>query len=236
MDPKPLFIVVDGLDGSGKTTLVEGICKDLWGQDVPHVRTAEPSRSRVGLFIRDLLRTSAQQQTFEDREVLGERNVMAHLFAADRLLHVKMIETALAERRHVVCDRWLLSSLVYQCGCSGVEDPEMLRRFSRLLALNGEILERSMPDLVVHVRVPHNVAFDRVHARGSFGHTYFEGKDREKMARDAGLWDQAVGYYEKVFQRDVLVLDGQANPVELVGQVVQCLRVRFPWFPRLPKI
>lgn len=236
MDPRPIFIVVDGLDGCGKTTLVEALCKELWGQDVPHVRTAEPSPSRVGLFIRDMLRKSAQQQTFEDREVLAERNVMAHLFAADRLLHTRVVEAALVERRHVVCDRWLLSSLVYQCGCSGPEDPEMLRRFSRLLALNGEILERAMPDLVVHPRVPAEVAFERIHARDPHGPTYFEGKDQEKLMRDAGLWDKAVAYYEKVFQRDVLVVDGQENPVALAREVVQRLQVKFPWFPRLPKI
>lgn len=237
MDPKPLFIVIDGLDGCGKSTLADAVCKELWSKDVPHVKTAEPSRSKVGIFIRDLLRTREQQQTFEEREVLADRDVMAHLFAADRLLHSRVIEAALAERKHVVCDRWLLSSLVYQCGCSGLPDPELLRRFSRLLALNGEVLERSMPDLVVYLRVPAEVAFNRVHARGSFGHTYFEGKDRVKFAQAAGIWEEAVGYYAKVFQRDALVLDGETNPVELAGQVFRHLQsTKFPWFPRLPKI
>lgn len=234
MEPRPLFIVVDGLDGCGKSTLAEGICKELWKVDVQHVKTMEPSLSKVGVFIRNLLHTPSQQQTFEDREILGNRLVMAQLFAADRALHSKVIEIGLGEGKHVVCDRWLLSSLVYQCGCESGEDPELPRRFSKVLNVNGDVLEHAFPDLLVHVRVPHRVAFDRIQkTRGNWGRTFFEGEDASKMRRDEVIWAEAVAYYHDVFNRQVLTLDGTLPQFELVNAVMRELVNQHPWFPHL---
>lgn len=236
MEPRPLFIVVDGLDGCGKSTLVDGICKELWKVDSQHLKTMEPSTSKVGAFIRNMLHTQAQQQTFEDREMLGNRVVMAQLFAADRTLHSKVIEHALGEGKHVVCDRWMLSSLVYQCGCETVEDPEILRRFSKILAVNEDILQHAFPDLIVYLRVPHRVAFDRVQkTRGNWGRTYFDGEDASRMRRDEMIWDRAVLYYRDVFNRKVLTMDGTRHPFDLVNDVMRELLSQNSWFPRLPR-
>jgi dTMP kinase len=234
MEPRPLFIVVDGLDGCGKTTFTQGICKELWGLDVPHLRAIEPSLSRVGVFVRNLLHTPSQQQTFEDREVLGNIQVMAHLFAADRALHAKVIDSNLADGKHVVCDRWMTSSLVYQCGCYGAEDPNIMRRFSQVFTLNQAVLDHRLPDLVIHLKVSPQVASERLQkSRGGWGRTYFEGE--EFLKRDAELWDRAVAYCQSVLNLPTLVLDGGQPPNELVSYTMRELINRHPWFPRLPK-
>lgn len=234
MDARPLFIVVDGLDGCGKSTLVEGLCKELWGVDVPHFKTMEPSLSRVGVFIRNLLHTPEQQRSFEDLEVMRDHRVMAELFAADRLLHQHAIEKAMGEGKHVICDRWLLSSLVYQSGAADEDDPQLMRCFSNVLATNRHVIDRGLPDLVIFLRTLPKNASERIQkSRANWGRTYFEGEERLK--RDAMLWEKAVAYYQNVFSKEVLVLSSSRPPAELINLAMQEITQRFPWFPRIPK-
>lgn len=234
MEPRPLFVVVDGLDGCGKSTLTAAIEKKLWEMDVPHYHAVEPSLSRVGAFVRSLIHTPEQQRSFEIMAVLQDARVMAHLFAADRLLHSRLIVSAMSAGKHVVCDRWFLSSLVYQSDVEGVDDPKLMRGFSDVLSINRVALEKAMPDLVVFPRIRPEVASERIKkARANWGCTFFEGEVRLK--KDAALWEKAVPYYRDVFNREVLVVDGESPTLDQVNSVMNALLVRFPWFPRIPK-
>jgi dTMP kinase len=99
------FIVIEGLDGSGKTTQAKLLTAKL-SRSHNAVYTAEPSRGKIGAFIRD-------------RCLYGEKRlsttVEALLFAADRIEHVENeIKPAIANGRLVVCDRYVYSSLAYQ--------------------------------------------------------------------------------------------------------------------------
>ncbi|MDR2708215.1 MAG: dTMP kinase [Nitrososphaerota archaeon] len=107
---KGVFVCVEGLDGSGKSTqaklLVKKLCKD--GYDA--VFTAEPSRGKIGRFIRKRL--------FEQERMCT--SVEALLFAADRVEHVQhTIVPALRAGKIVISDRYVYSSLAYQ-GSAGL--------------------------------------------------------------------------------------------------------------------
>lgn len=102
---QPKFIVVEGADGTGKSTLARGIEAWLRGQGVQVHRTEEPSDSPIGLALRYML---AQPE-------LPSGRTFALLFAADRSHHIEqVIKPALAEGMFVVCDRYDLSTMVYQ--------------------------------------------------------------------------------------------------------------------------
>ena len=107
---KGAFIVIEGLDGSGKTTQAKLLARSLRkSQDA--VFTAEPSRGKIGKFIRH-------------RILYGEKRVPnaveALLFAADRIDHVQNeVLPALSKGSVVVSDRYLFSSLAYQ-GSAGL--------------------------------------------------------------------------------------------------------------------
>ena len=110
MNRKGVFICIEGLDGCGKTTQAKLLAKKL-RKNYNAVYTAEPSRGKIGAFIRKSC-------------LYGEKRlssvVEALLFAADRLEHVENeVLPALRQGRLVVSDRYVYSSLAYQ-GAAGL--------------------------------------------------------------------------------------------------------------------
>ncbi len=102
---KGAFIVIEGLDGSGKTTQAKLLVANL-EKTCPALYTAEPSQGQIGKFIRDcILYEPTRPPT----------SVEALLFAADRIEHIQNeVQPALQKGTLVVSDRYLYSSLAYQ--------------------------------------------------------------------------------------------------------------------------
>ena len=110
MAKKGIFIVIEGLDGSGKTTQANLLANRL-SHNHAVVLTAEPSRGKIGTFIRDGC-------LYEDKRLPTEAEAL--LFAADRIEHMqKDLKPALNEGKLVICDRYIYSSLAYQ-GSAGL--------------------------------------------------------------------------------------------------------------------
>ena len=107
------FIVVEGLDGSGKGTQTALLCAYLKSQGRNVYPTAEPTESVTGGMIRDVL-SGARQRTSSE---------LAALFLADRVAHnmnpVNGIEKTLEAGIDVVCDRYYYSSIAYQAVGTG---------------------------------------------------------------------------------------------------------------------
>jgi len=100
-----LFIVLEGIDGSGTTTQMDRLANHFRNEGRTVHTTAEPSTHPIGKMIRDVL---------EKRQTLPP-NALALAFAADRLDHLeKEIEPALENGTLVIADRYVLSSLAYQ--------------------------------------------------------------------------------------------------------------------------
>ncbi len=110
MNDQGAFICIEGLDGCGKTTHAKLLAKKLW-RNYNAVYTAEPSRGKIGTFIRK-------------RYLYGEKRFSsvaeALLFAADRVEHVENeVLPALRRGKIVISDRYIYSSLSYQ-GATGL--------------------------------------------------------------------------------------------------------------------
>jgi dTMP kinase len=105
-----IFICIEGLDGSGKSTQAKLLTKKLCKEGYNAVFTAEPSKGKIGHFIRKRLFEQERMPT----------SVEALLFAADRIEHVqRVIAPALQEGKIVISDRYVYSSLAYQ-GSAGL--------------------------------------------------------------------------------------------------------------------
>ena len=102
--PAPLFIVFDGMDGTGKTTQMRLLCEKLNSLGMETVLTAEPSTSPDGLALRRAL--SGKEPANNSR--------MAALFLIDRIGHNAEIEGWLAEGKTVISDRYYYASMAYQ--------------------------------------------------------------------------------------------------------------------------
>lgn len=103
------FLVFEGLDGSGKSTLMSALEADLQQRGRSIVRTREPGGTPLGDEIRALiLRTHGQAPTARTELLLYE---------ASRAQHVdQVIRPALERKSWVLCDRFTASSLAFQAG------------------------------------------------------------------------------------------------------------------------
>ncbi len=101
---RPLFIVFDGMDGTGKTTQIQKLAEYLASADIPTVLTAEPTDSEDGHRLRRAL--SGKEPASNSR--------LAALFLLDRIGHNEEIAAHLAAGKTVLCDRYYYSSMAYQ--------------------------------------------------------------------------------------------------------------------------
>jgi len=139
---KALFMCIEGLDKSGKTSQSILLVNALTKRGLDAIYTTEPSSGEIGKFIR--------------RYVLSRKErvpavVEALLFAADRVDHVETrIKPMLSEGKVVISDRYVYSSLAYQ-GAAGL-DIEWIKE------INKFALE---PDLAIYLDVPLQVVSRR---------------------------------------------------------------------------
>jgi len=101
------FFVIEGVDGSGKSTQMEILSKKLSLINIKHYLTTEPTDGPIGVVIRKVLR----------KEILVSDSALAGLFLADRLDHLENEENGLAkiisQGTHVITDRYYWSSFAY---------------------------------------------------------------------------------------------------------------------------
>jgi len=147
LSKKGAFICIEGIDGCGKTTQAKLLAKKL-GKTHSAVYTAEPSRGKIGTYIRKSY-------------LYGEKRLSsvleALLFAADRIEHVETeVLPALNEGRLVISDRYVYSSLAYQ-GAAGLS-LEWIKK------VNEHALQ---PDLAVFIDVNPETVMSRLKPKKS---------------------------------------------------------------------
>ena len=148
MGKKGVFICIEGLDASGKTTHANRLVEDLRRKGFDAIYTTEPSPGEIGGFIR----THVLQRKKRVPSV-----VEALLFAVDRVDHIETeIKPALQRGKVVVCDRYLYSSLAYQ-GAAGL-DLDWIREINK---------NALTPDLAIYIDVPPEVVVKRIKRRKS---------------------------------------------------------------------
>jgi dTMP kinase len=138
------LIAIEGVDGAGTTTQTARLAAHFGLH-----ATREPSDGPIGKFVRQILRGE-----------IGpiDETAMALLFAADRVDHVR--HHIHAQLGHVITDRYVLSSIVYQ---SLKLDGEFVRTINRYAA---------PADLTILIDVPADVAADRRQIRGGAAERY----------------------------------------------------------------
>lgn len=148
MKRRGFFICIEGLDGCGKTTQAKLLVQKLKRSGYDAVGTAEPSRGKIGSFIRKYCLHSGKRVSSV---------VEALLFAADRFEHVEQEIIPLLDRgKVVVSDRYVYSSLAYQ-GATGL-DLEWIKKLN----------ERAIsPDLGIFVDVEPETVVQRLKPRRS---------------------------------------------------------------------
>jgi dTMP kinase len=163
MGKKGIFIVIEGLDGSGKTTQAILLAKKL-SQSYNVMLTAEPSQGKIGTFIRESC-------LYEDKRLPTEAEAL--LFAADRIDHIeKEIKPAVEEGKLVICDRYVYSSIAYQ-GSAGLS-------LDWIKTINARALQ---PDFSVFIDVTPEHVLERLQRKKSV----METLETQQKVRDVYL-------------------------------------------------
>ena len=197
---RPLFIVVEGLDGSGKSTQID-LLRDYFQArgEACHV-TAEPTDLPTGKLIRSVLR----------KEIEVDPRTLAAMFAADRIEHLfhptSGILHLLGEGYHVISSRYYFSSLAYQ---SEYVDPGFVASLNRLA-------KSTLPaDLTIFLDLDPQVSMQRIRERPGEDEL-FETLDKLTDVRESFLNAFAVfGSDEHIVQVDA------GQPVARVAEQIQ---------------
>ncbi len=163
MGKKGIFIVIEGLDGSGKTTQAKFLAKKL-EKTYKVLLTAEPSFGKIGTFIRE-------DCLYEDKRLPTEAEAL--LFAADRIEHMhNEVKPAIDDGKLVICDRYIYSSLAYQ-GNAGLS-------LDWIKTINARALQ---PDFSIFIDVAPEKVIERLQRKKSV----METLDIQKRVREVYL-------------------------------------------------
>ncbi len=148
------FIVMEGIDGAGKSTQARLLAK--WFEDKGYevILTKEPTDTAFGKLIRRLVLTGGKEGIIDGSRISHEAEAL--LFAADRAEHVaKLIKPSLEAGKIVISDRYFYSSLAYQWARGGL-DLEWLIDLNRFAV---------RPDIVILLDLPVKESMKRINGR-----------------------------------------------------------------------
>ncbi|MCK5849120.1 MAG: dTMP kinase [Caldisericia bacterium] len=148
MNKNKLFIVFEGIDGCGKSTQIRKLSKYLSSLNEANVCTKEPTDGAIGVLIRN---------SIKEENVQFSPLTQLFLFSADRVEHANWIQRQLDARNHVLCDRFIDSTIAYQGRTKALE--------KAILEINSLSLNFIQPDIVFFIDVSVDIALKRIKNR-----------------------------------------------------------------------
>jgi dTMP kinase len=191
-----VFVSIEGVDGSGKSTQARLLEQHLAGLGREVVATREPGGTELGEAVRRLVLNGPEMAGWAE----------AALFAASRAEHAaEVIRPALDRGADVVCDRFVDSSLAYQGIARGLG-------LEAVLQLNLTVLEGLLPDRTFVLALEAGAAGTRRQG------------DPDRIEREGDAFQARVGKaYEELagrFPERIELLDGSL-PAEAIAATVR---------------
>ncbi|MDZ7879253.1 MAG: dTMP kinase [Saprospiraceae bacterium] len=198
-EKKSLFVVIEGLDGSGKSTasrhLVDVLNRVQVGQVKQSYEPHDPSCG--GLLIRDILTKKHTHFT---------PKLLPLAFATNRLDHGDQVIRPWLEAQNgniLICDRYYLSSLVYQ---SSPDFP-----FEKVMTLNEFALK---PDIIFFINVDTEVCYARMANRNQAPELFEDRLDESRKK-----YIDAIGFLRKTRNENIIEIDGNGSVETVVAQL-----------------
>jgi dTMP kinase len=213
-DRDSFFLVIEGLDGSGKTEISRRLAELMRATFDEHVMlTYEPhDPSAAGLYIRRVLR----------RKIMVSPRTLALAFALNRADHNERIITPFLEqgdRRVVLCDRYVLSSLVYNTS------PDLPMR--DVWDLNSRARR---PDLTLFLDATAEICYARMGSRGG-NRDLFETNLAESRTR----YFEAIDFLRQRGEH-VQVIDANPDLLVVLNSIIDALKAHGPRWMTLQKL
>lgn len=188
--PGGFLLVIEGIDGAGKTTQAEAVAEVLRARGLEVVRSHEPTDGPWGRRIRESAVTGRMSPEEE-----------ARAFMQDRREHVeRVIRPALDEGKVVILDRYYFSTAAYQ-GARGL-DPDRLLRENEAFAVE--------PHLLALIDLPAEVGLRRV------GHRDGRANEFETLVQ----LQRSREIFLSLRKPCLVVIDGQRPPEEIRDEIL----------------
>jgi len=212
--PRGLFITLEGLDGSGKTTQIKRLAAWMQKRGLHPVVTRQPGGTATGDRIRALLLDSGSTPIAPMAE-------MALMFADRAQCIAEVIEPALTAGKIVLCDRFTDSTEAYQGGGRQIGSEPVL-------ALHQLICGDLQPDLTLLLLPSLSICLERARRRNDRQAKAGSDEGRFEQEQDAffrRVWEK----YRAIAQREperVVLVEGNLTVDEVHEQIVEAIAER----------
>lgn len=186
------FITIEGLDGSGKSTIINKIVQYLNNHDINNIITThEPGGTLISNTIRLLIKHNSLNESISH---IAE---LLMIYAARSQLLENVIKPALLKGYWVIGDRYDLSSFAYQGGGRQIDK-------SFLKILSQRITNNLFPDLIFYLDVSPEIGLSRI-------------KDKRKLDRieqePLSFFNRVRAYYKETadLQSNIITIDANKN-------------------------
>ena len=217
-----MFIVLEGVDGSGKSTQIANLQRLFAEQGIPTEYLHFPRFDAP--YFGDLIARFLRGELGSVEQV--DPYIVAMLYAGDRRDAAEMIRGWIAEGRVVICDRYVYSNIGYQCAMvAEKEERERLREW--ILSLEYDYFKIPRPDVSLFLDVPFAFTERKLlqEQREGDDRAYLHGKkdiheqsmDLQRQVRqvyiDAAQYDEAMHVVDCSHDGEI------ASPEEIFGRI-----------------
>ncbi|EMN11887.1 dTMP kinase [Leptospira borgpetersenii] len=190
---KPIFVVFEGIDGSGKSTLCKSLTEKLTERGIPSVNFTEPTNFETGKYLRKFLRG----------EIDLERKEQIDAFLNDREESLRQnILPSLESGKNVLLDRYMYSTAAYQSGDDLL--PETI--IEKNLKKNFKI-----PDLLFYLDLNPTIALERLSQR----------KENKERFETLAQLEKIRSAYDRILPKETIRIDGVKGPDEIVQECLE---------------
>lgn len=203
---KGRLIVIEGIDGAGKTTQANQIYKELSKNNKVFL-TKNPTDGEIGLLVRRVL----------SGEIKIPPIALQFLFSADRQVQQLDIINRLKNGEIVLMDRYFWSSIVYGItdisGYNFDESGDLLLVTQGILSMYHQFL---IPDLSIFLEVPINIVLDRINKKNKKKEIY-ENEEKLNKIHKGYKW-----LIDK-FKDEFTIIDGTKSEKEITKEIVKII-------------
>jgi dTMP kinase len=200
---KPAFIVVEGLEGAGKSSVIQTIVEYLQSHGESVITSREPGGTPMAEAIRDCVK-----QQWDNEEVTEQTELLLMYAARSQLVH-NVIKPALSKGQYVVGDRHDLSSVAYQGGGRQVS-------LEKLTQLKQLTLGDFAPDFTLYLDIEPSLGLQRARGRGELDRIELSGLAFFQRAR-------AVYQHQIAFMDNAISIDASQSMQEVATEVLAAL-------------
>ncbi|TPH16214.1 dTMP kinase [Litorilituus lipolyticus] len=204
---KGKFIVIEGMEGAGKSTAITVVEDFLKQSNIPFINTREPGGTPLAESLRSIVKS------VEHEETLTQETELLLMYASRSQLLANKILPALEKGEWVIGDRHDLSSKAYQGGGRNFDDAVMK-------AIADVTLKGFKPDLTLYLDISPQIGLSRAKARGELDRIELEKID---------FFDRVRNKYLELASKDdsIITIDASQSMPMVHQKIAEALAAFF---------